>query len=136
MYKQRQAFTSKLLLLLFSLSLIASPALADSPSASKSENFYVGMNPGIQMRMEQKTINAFKMAVGDLFPKMAKFKIGLPDHFHYKVGMFLDFLSYNINITDISYDDIELQMEKTSISFINAYDKQIVKVNFPAIKDW
>ena len=76
------------------------------------------------------------MAMGDLFPKIAKLKIGLPSEFHYKVGMFLDYFSYTINITNINYDDIELQMERTHLYFREGYDKHILKVDFPAIKDW
>jgi hypothetical protein len=103
---------------MFAISLIVSPINADTAAAPDKEHYFrVGMNPGIAMRLEQGTANAFKSAMGDLFPKIAKLKIGLPKEFHYKVGVFVDYLSYTINITNINYDDINLEMDRTKIFF-------------------
>ena len=77
--------------------------------------FKVGMDPGMAIRIEQGTMNAMKSALKDLLPKVAKHKVGLPSNFHYKVGLFVDWLSYHVNITDINYDDIELNVEDTHI---------------------
>ena len=63
-------------------------------------------------------------------------KVGLPDKFSYKIGMFFEALAINVNITDINYDDIDLDLENTHIYYLEGYGKHNLKVDFPAIKKW
>lgn len=48
----------------------------------------------------------------------------------------LDFFSYKIDWTDITYDEPTLDIQDIKIEFEANYGRQLIKIDFPAIKEW
>ena len=62
-----------------------------------------GMNPGMQLRLEQQTINAFKKAMETFLPHYINVDMQLPTTYHYEFGLFFNLLKWKINWTNIEY---------------------------------
>jgi hypothetical protein len=50
------------------------------------------MNPGIMIRLEQRTINSFKNAMEQFLPYYLNFDINLPHEYHYKFALFYNLI--------------------------------------------
>ena len=59
-----------------------------------------------------------------------------PKHFHYEILPKWGVLGWIIDWTDITYSDIDLDVEDVKIELTEGYDFPLMKVDFPAIKDW
>ena len=70
------------------------------------------------------------------FPHYLNVDVQLPTEYHYKVAMFLDFLSWKIDWTDITYDSADLDINDVHVDFTRGYDKSLLKVKCPAVKEW
>ena len=88
----------------------------------------------MQLRLEQASVNSFKKAMAVFFPHFLNVDLNLPKEYHYKVAMFLDFLSWKIDWTDIKYDAADLDIADVRVDFLRAYEKSLLKVQCPAIK--
>lgn len=94
------------------------------------------MNPGMQLRMEQKTLDAFKKSMRRFLPKYVNTDLNLPTEYHYEFGLFLDILSYEVDWTNITYTDIDLDVEDIKLELTRGYDLSLIKFDFPAVKSW
>jgi hypothetical protein len=54
--------------------------------------YKAGMNPGIMIRLEQRTINSFKNAMEQFLPYYLNFDINLPHEYHYKFALFYNLI--------------------------------------------
>lgn len=95
-----------------------------------------GMNPGMQMRLEQKTVNTLKTSMEQFLPKYVNTNLNMPTEYHYEFGMFLDILTWKVDWTDISYKEVNLDVADVKLNFTRGYDLSLIKVDFPAIKAW
>lgn len=55
------------------------------------------MNPGMQLRIEQKTIDAFKKACEEFLPHFIAVDLGLPKEYSYELGLFFNLLKWKID---------------------------------------
>jgi hypothetical protein len=94
------------------------------------------MNPGMQLRMEQKTLDAFKKSMKRFLPQYVNTDLNLPTEYHYEFGLFLDILSYEVDWTNITYTDIDLDVEDIKLELTRGYDLSLIKFDFPAVKSW
>jgi hypothetical protein len=95
-----------------------------------------GMNPGMQLRMEQKTLDAFKKSMQRFLPQYVNHELPLPSTYHYDFGLFFDLLSYQVDWTDITYTDIDLDVAGVKLELTRGYDLSLIKFDFPAVKKW
>jgi hypothetical protein len=95
-----------------------------------------GMNPGMQIRLEQKTLNSLKKSMEQFLPKYVNTDIKLPEEYHYEFGMFLDILTWKVDWTDITYTEVTLDVADVKFNLTRGYDVSLIKVDFPAIKKW
>ena len=49
-----------------------------------------GLNPGMMIRLEASTLNAFKKAMEKFLPHYINFDANLPTHYHYDFGVFFN----------------------------------------------
>jgi hypothetical protein len=68
------------------------------------------MNPGMQLRIEQKTIEAFKKACEEFLPHFIAVDLGLPKEFSYELGLFFNLLKWKIDWKNIYYDTPDLDI--------------------------
>jgi hypothetical protein len=90
----------------------------------------------MQLRLEQASVDGMKKAMAAFFPHYLNVDLQLPKEYHYTVGLFLDFLSYKIDWTDITYDSADLDIQDTKIHFTRGYDLSLLNVVCPAVKSW
>ena len=95
-----------------------------------------GMNPGMQLRLEQKTLDAFKMSMQKFLPTYVNHELPLPDTYHYEFGLFFDLFSYTVDWTDIEYTDIDLDVADVKLELTRGFDLSLIKFDFPAVKKW
>ena len=95
-----------------------------------------GMNPGMQLRLEQSTLDAFKVAMKKFLPQYVNHELPLPDKYHYEFGLFFDLLSYTVDWTNITYTDIDLDVSEVKLELTRGYDLSLIKFDFPAVKKW
>lgn len=62
--------------------------------------------------------------------------MNLPTEYHYEFGLFLDILSYEVDWTNITYTDIDLDVEDIKLELTRGYDLSLIKFDFPAVKSW
>ena len=85
-------------------------AIEHQNAATVNASLTKGMNPGMQLRLEQKTLDAFQLAMADFLPKYVNTDLNLPTEYHYEFGLFLEILSYEIDWTNITYTKIDLDV--------------------------
>ena len=102
------------------------------------------MKPGMQVRLEQASINGFKSAMQKFLPHYFNTDLNLPKEYKYEFGMFpgmfFDWLSYKIEWTDITYTTADLDIKDVKVRLSKATSmfstNSLIKVSFPAIKKW
>ena len=90
----------------------------------------------MQLRMEQKTLDAFKKSMKRFLPQYVNTDLNLPTEYHYEFGLFLDILSYEVDWTNITYSEIDLDVADVKLELTRGYDLSLVKFDFPAVKKW
>lgn len=109
-------------------------------SASQKIVEDTGVNPGLAIRLEQSTFDAFKGAMQDFLPKYIEHDAQLPQNYDYTIGLdippFTEFLTYKIHWDKIRYSDARFDFKDIKLVLNNAYDMQMLKVDFPALKEW
>jgi hypothetical protein len=69
-------------------------------------------------------------------PKYVNTDLKLPTEYHYEFGMFLDILTWKVDWSDISYKQVNLDVKDIKFNLTRGYDLSLIKVDFPAIKNW
>ena len=98
--------------------------------------FTSGMNPGMILRLEEKSIDASKRAMQEFLPHYINMDMKLPLEFEYEFGLFFQMLVWKAKWTNIEYEDIKLDIEDVKVEMTRPFGKPLVKVKFPAIKHW
>jgi len=91
-------------------------------------------NPGMQIRLEQDTMNALKAAMSRFLPEYVSHDMGLPTEYEFEFGLFFKFLTWTFTFTDITYTHPDLEIAKVKVLFTNGFDRPLLKIDFPAIK--
>jgi hypothetical protein len=94
------------------------------------------MNPGMQLRMEQSTLTSMRSAMSEFLPEYINADLKLPDEYHYEFGLFFEILSYTVDWTNITYSDIDLDVDDIQLELTRGYDLSLIKFDFPAVKHW
>ena len=82
---------------------VAVMALLFSGAQSKID-YNRGMNPGMALRLEQKTIEAFKTSMQDFFPHYVVADMMLPTSEKYTFNWLFEYVTWTVEWKDISYD--------------------------------
>lgn len=91
----------------------------------------------MQIRLEQSTVNAFKDVMQKFLPKyLYSNTIEMPETLHYEFGFFFNLLNWKIDWTDIVSKKPDLDIKDIKLNFTKKYDFSLVKLDFPAIKEW
>jgi len=62
------------------------------------------MNPGMQVRLEQDTLDALKQSLGKFLPEYINHDLDiLPREYEFEFGLFFEFLTWHFRYTDIKY---------------------------------
>ena len=128
----KKSIVAQVLIVLF----VSQMAINTHNEAQVRAAYTSGMNPGMQLRMEQKTLDAFKKAMTNFLPNYVNHELPLPKNYHYEFGLFFDMLSYTIDWTDITYTDIDLDVKDVKLELTRGYDLSLVRFDFPAVKKW
>ena len=80
-------------------------------STVQSVSFVKKMNPGMAMRLEEKTFEAFKRAMVDFLPHFINYDVEFPTSYSYKFSLFFDWLNMTFNWRDIKYDELKFDIK-------------------------
>ena len=107
------------------------------PNMAMAE-FKSGMNPGMQIRLEQTTIESFRRAMEEFLPTFMDVRENtfFPSELHYEFGILFDMLHYKIDWTDIHYGPVDLDIADVRVWLHRNFGKALLKVRFPALKHW
>lgn len=94
------------------------------------------MNPGMALRLEQDTIQAWKKAMVEFLPHYINHDIELPKKYSYTVGLLFDFLTWQIDWRDIEYEMGDFDIRDCQFGMVNQFNTPMLKVAFPALKHW
>jgi len=74
------------------------------------------MNPGIQVRLEEQTINQMKKAMTRFLPRFFNSDdIDLPKEYEFHFTLFLEFLTWQYKLTNIEYYNATLDIHDVQI---------------------
>jgi hypothetical protein len=62
------------------------------------------MNPGMALRVEQRTIEAFKRSMADFFPHYVVADMQLPTREKYDFSWLFEYVQWTVEWSDITYD--------------------------------
>ena len=113
--------------------LLFSHAVVVDPVQSVYQN---GMNPGMAIRLEQKSFDAFKSAAQDFLPRYISNDMDLPKEYEYKFGFLTEWLTWSFKWHNIKYSDASFDFKDVKLILNREYDKQMLKIDFPALKKW
>ena len=120
--------------------LIASQALLQNfvahPSHFTVAAYNTGMRPGMQLRVEQRTIDSFKRAMESFLPHYFNFDMNFPSEYHYHFSTFFDMIAWEFDWNNIKYSHAELDIADTVVAFEDHIDQHVLRVRFPAVKHW
>lgn len=74
--------------------------------------------------------------MSDFLPEYVNADLNLPTEYHYEFGLFLDILSYQVDWTNITYSNIDLDVDDIKLEFTKNYEISLMKFDFPAVKSW
>ena len=104
--------------------------------------FRQGMNPGMQLRVDQTSLNGLKRVCERFLPIYFNVDLEIKEEYDYKFNSSLTkSLNWEILWTNISYTEFDLHMDDVVIEFTNiSYGlddyEYLVKFDFPALKHW
>ena len=96
--------------------LLCSSAQAISQTSSNQK--LLNVNPGMAMRLEEKTFEAFKRAMVDFLPHFINYDVEFPTSYSYKFSLFFDWLSMTFNWRDIKYDELKFDIKDIKLQFL------------------
>ena len=97
--------------------------------------YSVGMLPGMMLRLDQPSINAFKNAMAKFMPHFFNVDLKLAKSYAYNFNFF-EFFNYNITWDNVQYDNASLDMKDIKLDLTRNYGTPLMKFDFPAIKEW
>ena len=71
------------------------------------------MNPGMILRLEQRTLDKFKKAMETFLPHYINFDAHLPEQFEYHFHLLFEFLTWDVKWTNITYEKADLDIADT-----------------------
>ena len=104
------------------------------PFEFNAGGFELVQQPGMGLRIQEHTIDQFKLAMQEFFPNYFITDINLPTEFHYTINFLWDYMTWNIDWTDIHYDKPEFDIKDIKFRMTDAYDKPEIIVDFPALE--
>ena len=108
-----------------------------SGSSAYDKNYKSGLNPGMQLRLEQTTIDSMKKAVERFLPQYVNTDLGLPEEYHYSFGLFgFGLLEWKVDWTNIRYHKVDLDVKDIKLNLTEGYELSLIKFDFPAVKNW
>jgi len=75
------------------------------------------MNPGMAMRLEQRTFEAFKRAMVDFLPHFINYDVEWPTLYSYKFSLLFDWLNMTFNWRDIKYEELKFDIQDIILQF-------------------
>ena len=128
----RKSLVGRILIALISIQCIAELQTGLNIKAAWSE----GMKPGMQVRLEQASIDGFRSAMQKFLPHYFNTDLNLPKEYKYEFGMFFDFYSYKVEWTNITYTAADLDIKDVKVILSKGAGIPLIKVDFPALKKW
>ena len=97
-----------------------------------------GMNPGMALRLEQRTVDAWKATMADFLPHYINADLQLPKEKELVISGLFDLIHYDIKWTNISYDVATIDVKDIQFYFqaASALQPAQLTVDFPALKEW
>jgi len=93
--------------------------------------------PGMGLRLQQRTVNQFKAAMGKFLPHYLTYDLGINKlKEDYEFAFLFGLIKYKIEFNNIHYPEPELDLSKTKIQFTDMFHRPMLKVKFPGIKLW
>ena len=96
----------------------------------------LGQNPGMGLRLQEKTIGQMKKAFQRFLPHFIMLSQGLKKNEEWDFTTLFGLIKYHFEWSDIHYDEPTLDILDTSIVFQEKMGKHMLKVDFPAIEHW
>ena len=118
------------------IALLASTSLNEQHTAVQAAQYANGMNSGMALRLEQKTIESFKRAMQGFLPHYINADLQLPKTYQYNVGFLFDFLTWTVNWKNIEYDVGEFDFQDIKFDLVSSFAEPMMKIDFPAFKEW
>ena len=76
-----------------------------------------GMNPGMALRLEQRTVDAWKATMADFLPHYINADLQLPKEKELVISGLFDLIHYDIKWTDITYDVATIDVKDIQFNF-------------------
>ena len=94
--------------------------------------------PGMQIRLEQRTINEFKKAMFNFLPHFVEADLHLPDTHEAEIGILFDIIKFHFLWTDIKYTKPALDIHATNLEIRKENDSgwTSLAIDIPLIKHW
>jgi hypothetical protein len=93
-------------------------------------------NPGMQIRLEQQSINALRKAMESFLPHYINADLNLPKSYNFTFDLFFDGLIWNYQWTDITYSNAKLDIQDIRFTFSNSQGINLIRADFPVLKEW
>jgi hypothetical protein len=74
------------------------------------------MNPGIMLRLEQKTITQFKKAMEKFLPDYLNYDMKLPHEYSYNFEWLVGLIKWSIMWKNISYKKVDLDVQDIQVA--------------------
>lgn len=74
--------------------------------------------------------------MANFLPYYLNVDMDLPKEYSYNVDMFFDLLNWDIEWTNITYTNANLDIEDIQLKFVRSHDRQLIELKFPALKSW
>ena len=101
-----------------------------------TRDFSRGMNPGMALRLEQKTIDAFKRSMEDFFPHYVVADMSLPTDETHHFSWLFGYVQWTVQWTYITYDVPKFDIQDIQFKLTDELGVPEIVVDFPAIKEW
>jgi hypothetical protein len=101
-------------------------------SAANAATWFAGMNPGVKLRSDMQSIDAYKMVMEKFLPNYLNIDFELPKEYTYEYNSFIG-MDWRIEWTDIVYSMIDLHMDRVKFELTK---DGYVKFDFPALEHW
>ena len=133
--KFAKAVMSSALMLLIATSTLDFSGHSVVEAKKKKKDDPLG-HTGIAMRVEQNSLNQFKSAMGRFLPDFIMFDLGLPESKQYNLWALFGLIDYTFTWTEITYENPSFDLVDTTINFHNTFGFEVLKMNFPTLKEW
>ena len=118
------------------LAMLATSSLNNKQNEVQAAQYANGMNSGMALRLEQKTIESWKRAMQSFLPHYINADLELPKTYKYKVGFLFDFFTWTVNWANIKYDVGTFDFTDIKFDLVSNFAEPMMKIDFPAFKSW